>query len=125
MPIIKDYKKAIRKIKDISSRFDLSRCRKEYLTVERIVSEVRLKGDKALIKFSKQFDIPVKSIEELCSMYAYTPPQGESILHDDVYSKMLLFIKYLSDVCYFAYDNSSCKSSWSKKNSSIFAAACT
>ena len=56
MPIIKDYKKAIRKIKDISSRFDLSKCRKEYLTVERIISDVRLKGDKALIKFSKQFD---------------------------------------------------------------------
>ena len=56
MPIIKDLKKAKKKIEAISSRFDLSKMKKEYKSVETIVNTVRQKGDKALIYYTKKFD---------------------------------------------------------------------
>jgi len=56
MPIIKDYKKAKKKIKEISSRFDLSKRKKEYEIVEKIVEDVKTQGDKALFSYTKKFD---------------------------------------------------------------------
>ncbi len=56
MPIIKDIKKAKKKIDDITSRFDLSRMNKEYESVEAIVSNVKNNGDIALIYYTKKFD---------------------------------------------------------------------
>lgn len=56
MPILKDIKKAEKKIEDISSRFDLSKRKKEHKTVEEIIDNVRKNGDKALISYTKKFD---------------------------------------------------------------------
>ncbi len=62
--ILKDIKKAKNKIAAISSRFDLSGMKKEYKSVESIVNNVRQKGDKALVFYTKQFDkINLKSIK--------------------------------------------------------------
>ena len=56
MPIIKDIEKAKKKIDDISSRFDLSKMKKEYKSVDAIVNNVKRNGDKALIHYTKKFD---------------------------------------------------------------------
>lgn len=56
MPIIKDYKKAKNKTIEISSRFDLSKRKKEYEIVESIVEDVKKRGDKALFFYTKKFD---------------------------------------------------------------------
>lgn len=56
MPIIRDIKKAKKKIEEISSRFDLSKRTKELKTVENIIDNVKRKGDKALIFYTKKFD---------------------------------------------------------------------
>jgi histidinol dehydrogenase len=56
MPIIKNYKSAKKKVKEISSRFDLSKRKKEYEIVEKIVEDVKNQGDKALFLYSKKFD---------------------------------------------------------------------
>lgn len=56
MPIIKDYEKAKKKTIEISSRFDLSKRKKEYEIVESIVEDVKKRGDKALLFYSKKFD---------------------------------------------------------------------
>ena len=62
--ILKDIKKAKKKIEDISSRFDLSKMKKEYKSVESIVNNVRQNGDKALIFYTKKFDkVNLKSIK--------------------------------------------------------------
>lgn len=64
MPIIKDIKKAKKKINEISSRFDLSKMNKEYKSVETIVNNVRQNGDKALIYYTNEFDkVNLKSIK--------------------------------------------------------------
>ena len=54
--ILKDIRKAKKKIEDISSRFDLSKMNKEYKSVEEIVNNVKKNGDKALIYYTKEFD---------------------------------------------------------------------
>ena len=56
MPIIKDIKKAKKKILEISNRFDLSKRKKELKLVENILENVKRKGDKALIYYTKKFD---------------------------------------------------------------------
>ena len=56
MSIIKDIKKAKKKIDDICSRFDLSKRKKELKAVEQIIENVKRKGDKALIYYTKKFD---------------------------------------------------------------------
>lgn len=56
MPIIKDLKKARKKVLLISNRFDLSKRKKELQVVTKILSEVKKKGDKALIYYAKKFD---------------------------------------------------------------------
>ncbi|OGI08882.1 MAG: histidinol dehydrogenase [Candidatus Melainabacteria bacterium RIFCSPLOWO2_02_FULL_35_15] len=62
--IIKDLKKAKKKIKDILSRFDPSEMNKEYKSVQVIVNNVKKNGDKALIYYTKKFDeINLKSIK--------------------------------------------------------------
>ena len=56
MPIIKDIKKIKKKISSISSRFDSSKRKKELKIVEKIIEDVRKKGDKALFYYTKKFD---------------------------------------------------------------------
>ena len=56
MPIIKDFKQAEKKIQDISLRFDLSKRKKELKVVENIIDNVKKKGDKALVYYTKKFD---------------------------------------------------------------------
>lgn len=64
MPIIKDIKKAKKKIEEISSRFDLSKMRKEYKLVEAIIDSVKQNGDKALIYYTNKFDnVNLKSVK--------------------------------------------------------------
>lgn len=55
MPIIRNIKKAKKKIEEISSRFDLSKRKKELRVVERIIDDVRRKKDKALVYYTKKF----------------------------------------------------------------------
>ncbi len=78
MPIIKDIKKAKKKIDDISSRFDLSKMSKEYKLVEAIINNVKKNGDKALIHYTNKFDkVNLKSVEvpqsEINSSTKYIP----------------------------------------------------
>jgi histidinol dehydrogenase len=56
MPIIKDIKKAKKKILEMKSRFNLSQRKKEFKSVEQIIENVREKGNKALKFYSKKFD---------------------------------------------------------------------
>lgn len=56
MPIIKDYNKALQKVEEISSRFDLSKRKKELKIVQSILEDVKNNGDKALRKYAKRFD---------------------------------------------------------------------
>lgn len=56
MPIIKDFKKAKKKVDEISSRFDLSKRKRELVSVGRILENVKKKGDSALIYYAKKFD---------------------------------------------------------------------
>lgn len=63
MPIIKDFKKSKKKIEQITSRFDLSTRKKELKLVEKIIENVKRKGDKALVYYTKKFDkVNLKSI---------------------------------------------------------------
>ena len=63
MPIIKDFKKAKKKVVEISTRFDLSKRKEELIAVEKIIDTVKRKGDKALIYYTKKFDkVLLKSI---------------------------------------------------------------
>ncbi|MBI2995828.1 MAG: histidinol dehydrogenase [Candidatus Melainabacteria bacterium] len=56
MPTIKNLDKAKERILKISSRFNLSKKKKELKVVENIVENVREKGDKALIYYTRKFD---------------------------------------------------------------------
>ena len=56
MPIITDFKRAKKKILGMKSRFNLSQRKKEFKSVEKIVENVKKRGDKALILYSKKFD---------------------------------------------------------------------
>ncbi len=56
MPIIKNYKEAKKKVKEISSRFDLSKRKTELEIVEKIIEDVKKNGDKALFEYTKKFD---------------------------------------------------------------------
>lgn len=56
MPIIQDYKKAIKKVQELSTRFDISKRKKQYKLVEKIVNDVYKKGDRALFYYTKKFD---------------------------------------------------------------------
>ncbi len=56
MPIINEFEKAKKKIKDISSRFDLSKRKKELKSVESIIENVKQNGDKSLIYYTSKFD---------------------------------------------------------------------
>ena len=56
MPILKDFNKAKKKIKEISNRFDLSIRKKEQLIVQSIIDNVKKNGDKALYFYTKKFD---------------------------------------------------------------------
>ena len=64
MPIIKAYKKAVKKVNEISSRFDLSKRKKEQRIVETILEQVKKKGDKALVYYTKKLDkVTLKTIK--------------------------------------------------------------
>ena len=56
MPTIKNFKKAKKKILEISARFDLSKREKETKSVQMIVDAVRKSGDRALIYYTRKFD---------------------------------------------------------------------
>ncbi len=64
MSIIKDIKKAKKKILDISGRFDLSKRKLELKAVEKICENVKTQGDKALIFYTSKFDgVNLKNIK--------------------------------------------------------------
>ena len=64
MTIIKDIKKAKKKILDISGRFDLSKRKLELKAVEKICENVKNQGDKALNFYTNKFDgINLKNIK--------------------------------------------------------------
>lgn len=64
MPIIKNIKKAKKKIIEITSGFDLSKRHKEQKIVQNILNNVKSKGDKALIYYTKKFDkVSLKNIK--------------------------------------------------------------
>lgn len=64
MPIIKDFKKAKKRVGEISSRFDLSKRKRELISVSRILENVKKKGDLALIYYAKKFDkVNLKNIK--------------------------------------------------------------
>lgn len=78
MPIINEFEKAKKRIKDISSRFDLSKRKKELKSVESIVANVKQNGDKSLIYYTSKFD-KVKlekfrvDVSEINKSLNYTP----------------------------------------------------
>lgn len=64
MLIIKDIKKARKRIQEISTRFDLWERKKELKAVEAIIESVKRRGEKALIYYTKKFDkVSLKSIK--------------------------------------------------------------
>lgn len=72
MPIIKDFKKARNKIAEISSRFDLSKRKKELRILGNISENIKRKGNRALFYYTQKFDkvnlktlkIPVSKIKD-------------------------------------------------------------
>ena len=63
MTIIKDFKKAKKKILSISGRFDLDKRKQELKAVENICEKVKKQGDTALLFYTKKFDrVDLKNI---------------------------------------------------------------
>ncbi len=56
MPVINEFEKVKKKIQDISSRFDLSKRKKELKSVESIIENVKQNGNKSLIYYTSKFD---------------------------------------------------------------------